>query len=112
MTPVPQLTAEQRREALRRAHSSRVERAKLKQALRDRKLSLLDVFALADADPEGVAARSRPLEIIRSLPGWRKAGRAEALLHECEIAEQRRIRGLGPHQRAALLARVSPLLPV
>ncbi len=109
MTPVPPLSTEQRRAALLKAHQSRLERARLKQNLKEGKIGLAEVFERATTDPDGVAARSRPLELIKALPGFSNTLKAKALLDSCGVAQQRRIRGLGPRQRQALIERTAPV---
>ena len=44
--------------------------------------------------------------LIETLPGYGKA-KAERIMKELQIAESRRIRGIGERQREALLARLS-----
>lgn len=105
---VPPRTPQQRLDALAKAHATRTERAALKRQLRTGELTLADVFHQVDVDPTGTAARTRPLELVRCIKGYRTTHQAQALLHRCAVAVHRRMRGLGPHQREALIAATEP----
>lgn len=95
---LPALTDEQRRAAYERAVAAREERAAVKAALKAGDLRLADV--LARDDP--TVARMRVAELLRSLPGVGSA-RAARVMDRLGIARNRRVRGLGPRQREALL---------
>lgn len=99
---VPELTLEQRREALEKAKAARIRRAQVRDDLKSGKLSLEDVLDMKD-DP--VVGRMKVLTLIETLPGFGKA-RSEKLIEELGIAASRRIRGLGERQRKALLERL------
>lgn len=99
---VPELTLEQRREALEKAKAARIRRAQVRDDLKSGKLSLEDVLNMND-DP--VVGRMKVLTLIETLPGFGKA-RSEKLIEELGIAASRRIRGLGERQRKALLERL------
>lgn len=96
---LPQLTDEQRREALARAAEARHERSELLHALKDGRTRLADVLY----DPR--AARIPVEALIRALPGYGRA-RSESLMARLGIARSRRVRGLGNRQREALLEAV------
>ena len=89
---LPQLTDEQRKEALAKAAEARKARAELKEQLKRGDISLKEVLAKASSD-----------EII----GKTKVGKVKAkeIMDELEIAQTRRLRGLGDRQRRALLER-------
>ncbi len=53
-----------------------------------------------------VVGRMKISTLIETLPGYGKA-KAERIMRELQIAESRRIRGIGERQREALLARLS-----
>ncbi|MFI1386719.1 integration host factor, actinobacterial type [Embleya sp. NPDC020886] len=100
---VPPLTTEERRAALAKAALVRRERAEVREALKRGRLSLGELLA-AESD----AVRKMPVRaLLESLPGVGKA-RAARLLHELEISESRRVRGLGVQQRERLLERLAP----
>jgi transposase len=103
MPEVPRLTAEQRAEALAVALAGRTARAHARAELKAGRLSLAELLQRADSD-ERLATMRVPALLV-ALPGYGKV-RAAALLRELGIAQSRRIRGLGPHQRAALLQRI------
>ncbi|MFJ9968759.1 integration host factor, actinobacterial type [Streptomyces avermitilis] len=97
---LPPLTPEQRRAALEKAAAARKERAEVRDALKHGKLSLAEVLA-SDSD----AIRKMPVRtLLASLPDIGKV-RAQKLLNEMEIADSRRIQGLGVQQRERLLER-------
>ncbi|MDQ1742887.1 MAG: hypothetical protein QOE23_1226 [Pseudonocardiales bacterium] len=103
MAEVPRLSAEQRAAALTVAIAGRAVRAQARAELKAGRLSLAALLEQAGTDPR--LASMRVPDLLAALPGYGKV-RAAALLTELGIAESRRIRGLGPRQRAALLQRI------
>jgi hypothetical protein len=103
MPEAPRLSAEQRAEALHAATAARSARAKARADLKAGRISLAELLERADTDEQ--LATMRVTALLEALPGYGKV-RAAALLSELRVAESRRIRGLGPHQRAALLQRI------
>ncbi len=103
MAEVPRLSAEQRADALTVARAGRAARAQARAGLKAGRLSLPELLERAGTDSR--LASMRVPDLLAALPGYGKV-RAAALLGELGIAESRRIRGLGPHQRAALLQRI------
>jgi hypothetical protein len=101
---LPALTAEQRAEALAKAQLARKARADLLSGLKAGKVRLEEVFTLADTDE--VVRKTRILAVIKALPGVGPV-RAAELMRGCEIAESRRVGGVGSAQRSALLAAVN-----
>lgn len=101
---LPKLTPEQRQEALAKATAARRKRAEVKGALKSREMTLTEVFELADGDE--AVAKMRVQALLESLP---RVGvqRAQQLMEEVGIASSRRVRGLGPVQRAELIKRFS-----
>lgn len=100
---LPDLDPEQRREALAKAAEVRQIRAQVKQMLKTGEVSLGDVLDRAQtAEP---LARMKVAEVIEALPNIGKI-RARRLMEDLDIAPTRRLRGLGPRQRAALLDRL------
>lgn len=100
--PVPQLTPEERKQALEKAKLARARRAEVRDQLKSGKLTLAQVIDMKD-DP--VVGRMKVSALIETLPGYGKA-KAEKVMNELEIAESRRLRGLGQRQRDALLERL------
>jgi hypothetical protein len=98
--PLPELDPEQRRQALEKAAEARRIRAELKQMLKAGEVSLRDVLERAEsAEP---LAKMKVAEVIEAMPGYGKI-RARKLMERLDIASTRRLRGLGPRQRAGLL---------
>lgn len=98
--PVPKTTPEQRAAALARAAEARRVRAEIKQLLKTGSLTLADVFARAEDDDlvDGIKVGS----LLVSLPHMGKV-KTKRLMEEYGIADNRRIRGLGPRQKETLL---------
>jgi len=99
---LPQLTEEQRKEALAKAAAARSARAELCQKIKDGKISIAEVLSKKD-DP--VIDKLGVSKLISSLPGYGKA-KVTALMAELEISDTRRIKGLGEKQKALLLERL------
>jgi hypothetical protein len=99
--PVPTIDAEARRAALGKAMDARRLRADLKVALKSGEHSMSHVLALA-ATCEAVA-NMRVIDVLSALPAYGPT-RAADLMGALSIAPSRRVRGLGPRQRAALVA--------
>ena len=97
--PVPPLTPEQRQDALAKAAAARRERAEVRNRLKHSGASLFDVIELGRTDD--VIGKMRVSALLESMPGVGKV-RARAIMERVGIAESRRVRGLGPHQIAAL----------
>jgi hypothetical protein len=103
MPEAPRLSAEQRAGALVVASAARAARAQARADLKSGRLSLAELLDRAGTDEQ--LATMRVTALLAALPGYGKV-RAAALLSELRIAESRRLRGLGPRQRAALLQRI------
>jgi len=99
---IPQLTPAERQAALEKAKAARVQRAQVRDDLKSGKKSLKDVLGMKD-DP--VVGRMKVSTLIETLPGFGKA-KAEKIMKELQIAESRRLRGLGARQQSALLERL------
>ena len=99
---IPQLTAEERSQALEKAKLARAKRAEVREQLKAGKISLADVIAKKDDE---VIGRMKVSTLIETLPGYGKA-KAEKIMTELNIASSRRLRGLGERQQAALLERL------
>lgn len=99
----PHLTPEQRAAALVKATAVRTARRTFKDAVARGDHSLAAAIALAKAD--ATLAGIPVTDMLTSFPGI-GSRRAEGFMVEVGIAPSRRIRGLGQHQVAALVARV------
>jgi len=101
---IPPLSDEQRQQARHAATEARRRRAGVKHALRTGQHSLAEVLALAERDE--VVAHTKVVDVLKSLPrvGTVRAGKVMVRL---DIAPNRRLRGLGKHQTAALIAEFS-----
>jgi len=99
---LPELDPEARAAALDKARRSRRVRAELKQMLKSGEVTLAEVLARAgDADAIG---KMRVADVLAALPAIGKV-KAARLMDEVGIADGRRVQGLGPRQREALLER-------
>lgn len=94
-----ELTPEQRQAALDKAKETRAARAAIRTDLKAGRLSPAEAVARA-GDP--VVGRIKVSTFIRSLPGFGKA-KAEKVMADLGIMENRRLAGLGARQREALL---------
>ncbi len=100
MTPTPpSLTQEQRVQASRLAVANRRRRAEVKRLVKSGEMSLEEIFELAEN--EECVAQMRAYDLISSLPAIGEV-KAERIMAKAAIAKTRRIRGLGPKQRAEL----------
>ncbi len=101
MATPPQLTPEQRASALAKAIEARAAYAEIKARLKMGSISLSE--ALASSDPH--VGKLKVVSLLESLP---KVGKVKArrTMDEVGIAGNRRVRGLGAQQRAALLSRL------
>jgi hypothetical protein len=100
MPTPPALTPEQRAAALAKAAQVRKDRALIKRQLKEGSLSLAD--ALDRAADDEVIGKMRVLVLLESLPALGKV-KARRVLDQVGIAESRRVKGLGIHQRVDLL---------
>ena len=101
--PLPQLSEEARKEALKKAAEARTARAELRQKVKTGELSIAEVLEKAD-DP--VISKIKVSALIESLPGFGKAKVAK-MMDELGISETRRVKGLGDKQKTALIDRLS-----
>jgi len=99
---LPDLTPEQRAQALEKATQARRRRAEVKNALKARSMNLSEVLELADSDE--AVAKMKVVSLLESLPRV-GTNTAAVLMDEYKIAQSRRVRGLGPVQRKALVER-------
>ncbi|MFB9730463.1 MULTISPECIES: integration host factor, actinobacterial type [Ornithinimicrobium] len=100
--PLPQLTPEQRADALAKAAEARRERAAVKNRLKNAQGSLKDV--ISEGKENDVVGKMKVSALLESLPGVGRV-RARQVMEEIGISESRRVRGLGANQIAQLLER-------
>jgi transposase len=96
---LPSLTPEQRAAALAKAAEARRERAEVKNRLKHSGASLTEV--LKEGEKNEVIGKMKVSALLESLPGVGKV-RAAQIMERIGIAENRRVRGLGANQIAAL----------
>ena len=94
------LTSEERSRAVTKATAARARRAEAKSALKAGTLGLDELFEQAEADE--ALARLKVTEMLESFHGIGPV-RSLAILDQLGIAPSRRLRGLGIHQRRALV---------
>lgn len=99
MPTPPELTPEERAQALLAATAARQVRSAIKARIKSGELSLDSVLSLADSDQ--AIAKMRVSELLESFAGVGKI-RAQALMDRLGISPTRRIQGLGSLQRRNL----------
>lgn len=97
---VPERSDAQRTAALERAQHVRTVQAEVKQMLKSGEVDLARVLDRADDADE--MSRMRVSAVLRSLPRIGPV-RARRIMERLDIASTRRLGGLGPRQREALL---------
>ena len=97
--PLPQMTDEQRAEALKKAAETRKARSEFRAKIKADKVTAKKALSQRD-DP--VVGKVKVSQFIQSFPGWGKA-KAEKLMAEIGIPENRRLAGLGENQAAKLI---------
>ena len=95
-----------RKAATLKGTTARYVRASMRRSLLAGELNVSDWFALADADPDSIAALTPLVQMIRGVPGLRDRGRAELWLLRLGMSPTRTVRGLGRHQRERLAGAV------
>ncbi|MGB0112612.1 MAG: integration host factor, actinobacterial type [Ilumatobacteraceae bacterium] len=98
MATPPQLTPEQRTAALAKAAEARAARAEIKARLKMGSMSLVDALASDDVN----VGKLKVVSLLESLPGVGKV-KARRIMEDIEIADNRRVQGLGAQQKAKLL---------
>ncbi|MHB1472781.1 MAG: integration host factor, actinobacterial type [Dermatophilaceae bacterium] len=99
---LPQLTPEQRADALAKAAIARRERAAVKNRLKYAQGLLSEV--IADGKRSDIVGKMKVSALLESMPGVGRV-RARQIMGEVGISETRRVRGLGNNQIAALIER-------
>lgn len=98
---LPELGPDERRAALVKAGEARRIRAELKQMLKSGEVSIAQV--LERAGSVDALAKMKVSDVIEAMPAYGPV-KARRLMERLDIAPSRRLRGLGPRQREALLA--------
>lgn len=101
---LPELTPEQKREALKKAQEVRSKRAQIREDLKAGKLTLEEVLERADQDE--VIGKMRVSYLLESLPRIGRV-RTRQIMEEIGIDESRRVQGLGVRQKEALLKKLA-----
>ena len=96
---LPPLTPQQRAAALEKAAQARKERAEVKNRLKRGATTLAQV--LKEGQTDDIIGKMKVSSLLESLPGVGKV-RAKQIMDRLNIADSRRVRGLGINQRAAL----------
>lgn len=95
----PQLSEEQRREALAKAAEARKKRAQVKEALRSGATNLRELLSRT---ADEIVGKMKVSSVLEALPGVGKV-RARKIMERLDISWTRRMRGLGTKQKDALL---------
>ena len=96
---LPPLTPEQRQAALDKAAASRRERAEVKNRIKNSGGSVLEVIEQGQTNE--VIGKMKVVDLLQAVPGVGKV-RARQMMERLNIAESRRVRGLGFKQIEAL----------
>ncbi|WP_431812928.1 integration host factor, actinobacterial type [Kocuria sp. cx-455] len=94
------LTDEERARAREKATAARTARAEVKKALREGTMTVAEVLQRGDSDE--AVSRLKATDLLEATPGIGKV-RSAAIMDQIGIARTRRVRGLGQHQRRALI---------
>ena len=95
------LTDDERAAAREKATRARTVRAEVKKGLRERRTTVAEILERAERDE--AVSRLKVSDLLESAPGIGKV-RSAAIMDDIGIARTRRLRGLGVHQRRALIA--------
>ena len=98
MATPPPLTPEQRSAALAKAAEARAARAEIKARLKMGSMSLAEVLSSSDVN----VGKLKVVSMLESLPGVGKV-KARKVMEDIEIADNRRVQGLGAQQKQKLL---------
>ena len=98
MATPPPLTPEQRSAALAKAAEARAARAEIKARLKMGSMTLAEVLSSDD----GNVGKLKVVSMLESLPGVGKV-KARKVMEDIEIADNRRVQGLGAQQKLKLL---------
>lgn len=99
---VPNLSTEERAQALAKAQEMRTKRMELRKELKSGKVSLTEVLKRDDE----IVSRMKVKYLLESLPNVGKIT-AVSIMEEIGINESRRVQGLGKRQKAMLLEKLA-----
>lgn len=99
-TPLPNISAEDRRRALDKAAKVRRRRGEVRKKIEAGDITIKEALESSDT----LITRMRVEYFLRTLPGV-GVKKARAAMDEIGIAENRRVGGLGKRQRQALIER-------
>lgn len=102
MANVPKISPEDRKKALEKAQQVRKARAALREEMKEGKLKIKDII---DRKDEDVISGMRVKYVLESLPGIGKV-RAKDIMDQIGIDDNRKVKGLGSRQIAALIERL------
>lgn len=102
MVVMPELSAEQKMDGLKKAQEVRSERAKIRAGLKDGSITLAELLEKTDDE---IVGKTRVKYVLESLPQVGKITAAR-IMQEVGIDEVRRLRGLGVRQRDELLKKL------
>lgn len=100
--PLPKLSLEEKKAALKKAQRVRSARAKIRQDLKAGRKNIRQILENIDDD---VIAKMRVAYLLESLPRIGKV-RTRKIMNDIGIDETRRIQGLGVRQKQALIQRL------
>lgn len=100
--PLPKLSIEEKKQALKKAQQVRSQRAEIRKELKAGKTTIRKVLESIDND---VVAKMRVAYLLESLPRIGKV-RTRKIMNDIGIDETRRIQGLGNRQKQALIERL------
>lgn len=104
MSEVPELTTEQRRANLQTATLARQARKALLDRVRGGEIKPTAVLDMAEQGDE-TALRLPVKQLLKAIPGIGEA-KARYLMRDCQIADSRRVRGLGSIKKRLLRERL------
>ena len=99
---VPKISEEDRKKALEKAQKVRKERAALREEMKAGNRAMKEVI---DRKGEDIVGGMRVKYVLESMPGIGKV-RAKEIMDQIGIDENRKVKGLGTRQVAALLERL------
>ena len=100
MSLPPALSPDQRRAALEKAAEARRQRAAIKEELKAERLSISELFERSERDE--ILGKLKVVSMLEAMPHTGKV-KARRLMHDLDISESRRLRGLGPNQKRRLI---------
>lgn len=102
------LTDSERTQAREKATAARAVRAELKAKLKSGDITVGEVINGKSTDD--AVGRLKVLDLLKALPGVGEV-RAAGIMNDVGIAATRRVRGLGKHQRKALIEHLTEEKP-